>query len=278
MKWEGDAEAALKRIPFSDRRKVKARAEAAAVKAGKETVTLADALHAGGDTIDDAAVEASHGGDGFRLEVCSGGGVCPNRAHRHSGGDSRQLAEQIRTHLEKEAMGDFLRRHVKGPVRAHHAFTVSLSDCPNACSRPQIKDIGIIGAASPVLTDNACIMCGACEGACREGAVSVDVSHETPVIERERCISCGGCIAVCPTGKIEAGVSGYRVMIGGKLGRHPRLASELRGIKDAQTVLCIVEWCVDEYKRLSTRGRRFAQIVADDPDGMLSRLSAECRL
>ena len=34
----------------------------------------------------------------------------------------------------------------------HHEFRVSLSACPNACSRPQIVDIGLIGAVTPVLT------------------------------------------------------------------------------------------------------------------------------
>lgn len=268
MKWEEAADAAIRRIPVSERRKVKARAEAAVLKAGRDIVTLPDVEGAGHG----AAARTTHTAEAYRFEICGGEGACPNRAHGQANEDSIRLAGRIRALLEEEDLGTFLKRQVNGPLRPHHAFQISLSDCPNACSQPQIKDIGIVAAAVPVLTENACIMCGACEHACRESAVYVDTDRETPIIDPKRCISCGSCIAVCPTGKIDAGESGYRVMIGGKLGRHPRLADELPGIHDAETVLFIVKWCVDEYRKNSRRGRRFAEIVAEDGDAILLRL------
>lgn len=278
MKWETAAEAAIQKIPFSERRKVRARAEAAALKAGKETVNLQDAMAAAPAYRDDLAPEPADSdwkAAGFRLEVCTRAGKCPNRAHRYRECDETlQLAGKIRGLLEKEDLAGFLRSRVKGPIRPHHAFSVSVSDCPNACSRPQIKDIGIIGAASPVITDNSCVMCGACEDACRERAVVVDAERGLPVIDPDRCISCGSCISVCPTGAIDAAVSGYRIMIGGKLGRHPRLATELPGIHDAETVLSVIGRCVADYKARSTGGKRFAQIVADDEENVMSRYIA----
>ncbi len=270
MKWDEAADAAIRRIPVSERRKVKARAEAAVLKAGRDIVELPDV-----EGIGHVSVESdTHVSAGYRFDVCGGKGACPNRAHGQANDDSMQLAGHIRALLEEENLGAFLKQQVTGPLRSHHAFRVSLSDCPNACSQPQIKDIGIVAAAVPVLTENACIICGACEHACRESAVYVDTDRETPVIDPKRCISCGSCIAVCPTGKIEAGKIGYRVMIGGKLGRHPRLADELPGIHDTETVLFIVKWCVDEYRKKSRLGRRFAEIVAKDGGALAAGLKA----
>lgn len=41
-----------------------------------------------------------------------------------------------------------------------------------------------------------CIMCGACEEECPEGAISE--GEETFVIDPEKCIDCGACADVCP--------------------------------------------------------------------------------
>jgi dissimilatory sulfite reductase (desulfoviridin) alpha/beta subunit len=58
------------------------------------------------------------------------------------------------------------------------------------------------------------------------------------------------------------GTKGYRVQLGGKLGRHPQLAKELPGIYSEQQVLEIVRDCLKFYKKNSTHGRRFSQILA----------------
>ncbi len=268
MQWEGEAIKAINRLPVAKRRKEKARIEAAVLKAGKDIVTLADAATG----VQGIVNTATYAADGFRFDVCAGMGECPNRAHRHGDKGGRELSDRVRRLLEAENLGVFLKQSVKGPVRAHHAFRVSFSDCPNACSQPQIRDIGIIAAALPVLTEMACIMCGACENACRENAVWVDADRESSVFDYNRCIACGSCISACPTGKIGAGDSGYRVMIGGKLGRHPRLARELPGIFDAETVMFIIKWCLNAYRQKSTQGRRFADIVAEEGDALMSVL------
>jgi NAD(P)H-nitrite reductase large subunit len=66
---------------------------------------------------------------------------------------------------------------------------------------------------------------------------------------------------VCPTGTIVEGAKGYRVQLGGKLGRHPRLAKELPGIYSQQQVLEIVKDCLKFYKNNSKYGQRFSQIL-----------------
>ena len=277
MKWEENARAAVSKLPFAERRKAVARAETAVLKAGRNVVSQADIE----PLLPKPPVIGEYESDGYRLEVCSGGNACPNPAHRKAengqtveGEPADRLVQGIRALLEEADLGGFLRSHGSGPIRVHQLFRVSVSQCPNACSQPQIRDVGIIAAVSPVFTEKGCIQCGACENACRENAVWVDADKASSVIDHERCVSCGACISVCPTGRIGKGASGYRVMIGGKLGRHPRLATELPEIYDGEAVLRLLFLCLDEYKQKSTKRKRFADIVAEEKDSLPGRLAA----
>ncbi len=262
MKWTAEAETAIKKVPFFVRKKVRSKVEAFAGQAGKDRVAIEDVQAAKAHYMKNMDEEVK----GYRLDACFGQGGCPHKAN-----DSEGLARRIESLLENANLREFLKQQVNGPLKFHHDFKVTLSDCPNACSQPQIKDIGIIGAAVPAVTDAECSMCGACETACKDCAVSLDACAGKPVIDWERCLSCGQCAKVCPTGAIAVDRYGYRVLLGGKLGRHPRLADELPGIYDEDSVVAIVQWCIDEYKRGSTKGKRFAELVAED-EGLIKRL------
>ena len=47
---------------------------------------------------------------------------------------------------------------------------------------------------------DACVGCGACEGACPVGAVAVE--NGVAVVNADACIDCGACEGACPTGAI----------------------------------------------------------------------------
>ncbi len=252
MKWAPEAEKAIKKVPFFVRKRVRARVEKEADAEGKLVVTLAEVNATQRRYLNNMESEMR----GYQLDTCFGPSGCPKRII-----DSNPLIPRIQAMLEEADLLGFLKQTVSGKLRFHHELRVSVADCPNACSQPQIKDIGIIGACRPGLTENECTLCEACVEACPEDVISLSGEADCPAIDETGCIACGKCVAVCPTETIVAGETGYRVQLGGKLGRHPRLAMELPGIYGEDAVIRIVRDCIDFYKANSRNGKRFAELL-----------------
>lgn len=263
MQWTQEAETAVRRVPFFLRKRVRARVEQEAAHAGKTRVTLTDVRATQARFLNKMSSDVK----GYQVDACFGSSGCPHRA-----ATSEALLESIERVMADAKLLDFLKSRVSGELKFHHEYRISIADCPNACSQPQIKDVGILGAVSPIITAQPCSACGACSEACKESAVTVDAAGVVTGIDMERCVDCGACVGICPTGTIDVGGNGYRVMIGGKLGRHPRLARALPGIHDAPTVVAMVEDFVAFYKARSTRGQRFAQLLDDAAiDGLIAK-------
>ncbi len=255
MKWTSEAEAAIKKVPFFVRKKVKVRVEKEAMDEGKNSVTLAEVKATQARFLSNMSSEIK----GYQVDSCFAQGGCPNQANR-----SDRLLKKIEDIFEKEDLLGFLKQSVGDDLKYHHEFRVTLADCPNACSQPQIKDIGIIGASEPVVTKEDCTLCNACIDACKEKAITIDTKNQAPEIDFELCLRCGKCIDECPTGTIAEGKKGFRIQLGGKLGRHPKLAVELNGIFNEDETVSIVKKCIDFYKKHSTKGKRFAEILEEE--------------
>jgi dissimilatory sulfite reductase (desulfoviridin) alpha/beta subunit len=193
---------------------------------------------------------------GYRVEACFGSSGCPNRAVA-----DEDMVQRLETVASSKHIRQFLTERVSGKLKLHHEFQIVLADCPNACSRPQIADIGILGACRPAATDAECSKCGACVGACREGAITFADHAVCPEIDFTKCLSCGQCISVCPTGTLARGAGGYRVLVGGKLGRHPQLGRELPGILTKEEALHFVEAAMDFYKDENQHGERLGEVL-----------------
>jgi len=256
MKWTEVAEEAVKKVPFFVRKRVRECVEKEASEAGKSVVTIVDVKATQQRYLSGMASEIK----GYQLDTCFGPGGCPNRAN-----DGERLFQKIEKLLKEEDLLGFLKKNVKGDLKFHHEFRITLSDCPNACSQPQIKDIGIIGAVLPAITEEKCTLCEACVGSCAEGAVSIDKEKEVPVINFDLCLKCGKCIKACPTGTIASERNGFRVLLGGKLGRHPMLAHELKCVVTEEEAFEIIQFCINFYKKKSAGGKRFAEIF-DETD------------
>jgi anaerobic sulfite reductase subunit C len=192
---------------------------------------------------------------GWRVETCKGPRQgCANRA-----APDDALAADIDEVFLSRDFGVGLRTLVGGRLKHRHEFTVAIADCPNACSRPQIADLGLIGAAEPVQTREVCHQCMGCVHACREGAVA----HPglLPIIDPAKCVRCGACTRVCLSKTLQVGRRGWRILLGGKLGRHPRLATEVNGLYRREGVLAAVGSCIEFYLRNARGGERFGEVL-----------------
>jgi len=252
MQWTVEAAAALKKVPFFVRKKVKSRVEKEAAEEGKTIVDIQSVKTTQKQYLSGMATEVK----GYQLDTCFGPSGCPNRSTVPD-----DLVKRLDQVLQSADLLSFLKEQVGDDLKFHHEFRVTVADCPNACSQPQIKDVGIIGAVLPAITEEACTHCGTCIDVCPDDAITRD--ETTVAIDRNRCMACGKCILACPSGTLDEKGKGYRVLLGGKLGRHPRLAKEMPGIFDDQGVIRILEACVSRYKEKSRRGKRFAEILSD---------------
>ncbi len=261
MKWSDDAEKAISKVPFFVRRRIRRRVEEWAGGQGSSEVLLEHVKSCQQRFLNQMEDEVR----GFQVETCFGGTECPNRAVTHE-----NLAEAVEDILRRRNLKQFLKERVKGPLKMHHELRVSISDCPNACSRPQIADLGLIGARRPRVTETPCLECGGCGEACPEKSISLP-GNSSVCIDYRRCLSCGACIRVCPTGTLEEEEIGYRILVGGKLGRHPRLARELPGIYPRQEALKMIERCLDFYQKECRKGERLGEILERTGTGDLER-------
>ncbi|MBI5568759.1 MAG: 4Fe-4S binding protein [Desulfomonile tiedjei] len=253
MKWSQEAEQAVAKVPFFVRRRVRKRVEEEASGQGARVVELAHVTACRNRFLANMEDEVK----GYQLETCFASSGCPNRAVV-----SDDLVRDLEKLLAAAGFREFLKERVNGPLKMHHEFRVTLAECPNACSRPQIVDIGIIGAAFPAASEEPCNRCGACVEICREGAISLlPEDLDRPAICGEKCVACGQCVTACPSGTLVESKSGYRMLLGGKLGRHPQLATELPGIHSASEILKLTDRCIAHYKRHNRAGERFGEIL-----------------
>jgi len=250
MKWDRKAEQAVRRVPFFVRKRVRKRVEEEALRCGSMIVTEGHVQACQQRFLNRMEEEVK----GYQVETCFGPMGCPNRAF--AADDFAARAESL---LDRRQLKKLLEKRVPGTLKMHHEFRLSCSDCPNACSRPQIADIGLIGACRPAVTEEDCTECEACIESCREDAI--ELKDGRPVIDFEKCLDCGKCIGACPTGTLEEGEKGFRILVGGKLGRHPRLGFELPGIHGEDKALSIIEGCLDHYVRHCREGERFGEIL-----------------
>jgi dissimilatory sulfite reductase (desulfoviridin) alpha/beta subunit len=255
MKWSKDADQAIQNVPFFIRKKVKKKVEAFVEQKKKAFVELSDVNELKQKFLSKSGMEKQI--KGYEVATCFGDAGCPNSAV-----STTRLAKDIEKLMEKEDILSFLKNNVKEGLKFHHEFRIALCDCPNACSRPQIVDIGIIGAVRPGVFDEACSLCSACVETCGENAIILDEKNEMPLINYDQCLCCAKCVRVCLTRTIGEKEKGFRIMLGGRLGRHPRLAMDVPGVHTHDAVLRIVQKCLKFYKERSKNGQRFSHILS----------------
>jgi dissimilatory sulfite reductase (desulfoviridin) alpha/beta subunit len=196
--------------------------------------------------------------DTFSIAHCRGftNQGCPRAALPAPG-----LALEIEHRLEAEGWPAVLERQIKKP-KAHERLRIALAACPNGCSRPHIHDFALIGAKNPVFPTQ-CSLCGACVAACPDKALSLEPDHEAPYPDHDLCLQCGRCINVCPQGLIKTGSTGWKILVGGRLGRHPRLAEKLPGLWKTHAALDILSLLIAAVGRYDLTRVRISDVFQE---------------
>lgn len=171
----------------------------------------------------------------FEINACRGLQQCRNAVFQ-----AHNFTNLLSDLFEKVDFSKKVKTLLNREPKRHERFKISVSCCPNGCSSPQISDVGIIFVNKVEVTNKPCSQCLACQKICPDRAI-VFPNNKGPEILEENCLDCGKCETVCSTGSISTAQKGFKVMVGGKLGRRPRLGSYVPGIFNQENVLKVVE-------------------------------------
>lgn len=168
------------------------------------------------------------GGATVRIVVaCPGSATC-----RYGAIETQQLAAE----LDRRYYGQ----------KMPHKFKISVVGCPNNCAKAREADLGIMGATVPEWDADACTRCELCVPACPVDAISVQ--DDRYLCDMERCILCSVCVVRCPEDAWKPARRGASILIGGTMGKVPRLAVPLEHcITDEQVLLQRIDDLVNYY-------------------------------
>ena len=111
-----------------------------------------------------------------------------------------------------------------------------------------------------VCNPHECTGCGECEAVCEESAIVLNDGFLVS-IDEELCVQCGACAQICPTNSLSTAAGTFRVLVGGKLGRHPQLGRELVSDLNDQQVLELVGVIVEFFKANAKSGERLGALI-----------------
>ncbi len=160
--------------------------------------------------------------------------------------------------IDTYGMGDLLDKEFFGedmPVKIKFAVT----GCPNACAKPQENDFGVMGVLRPKINTEACTGCGTCTFMCPEKAIVMEEDKAT--IIWDKCNLCGACVGTCPSDLIIEEWKGYRIFVGGKIGRHPRLGRDFTDVRSPQEAVAMFRKIINWSKKNTNIGERFGDCL-----------------
>lgn len=170
------------------------------------------------------------------VTACQGSEICPSGCI-----DTYTLAQE----LDERYFGREL----------PHKFKFGVTGCQNNCLKAEENDLGIKGGMEVTYKKEACINCGVCVKACREGALKM--TENGVEIDRTKCNNCARCVKSCPTDAWE-GESGYIVSFGGLFGNKIYKGENIIPIiKDKETLFRVCDAAITFFEKNANPGERF---------------------
>lgn len=148
-------------------------------------------------------------------------------------------------------------------VSLPHKFKIAVGGCPNNCVKPDLNDLGIIGARVPQYDPDKCCGCKKCqvEAACPVQAAQL--KDGKLMLDPALCNNCGRCIQKCPFHCNDEGLNGWSVYIGGRWGKKVAHGLMLNKVfTSRQEVLDIVEKAILLFRSEGISGERFSDTIA----------------
>ena len=171
------------------------------------------------------------GADGNRVRIII---ACPGNAScRYGSIDTREIAEELD------------RRYFR--LDTPYKVKMGVTGCPNNCGKARESDIGVMGIRTPRWSAEACTDCGACVKLCPVQAITCE--DDQYLRDEEQCINCSVCSVLCPAKAWGPESTGYTLLIGGTLGKKPRLAVPLKeDIRTIEELFELIERTLQFYK------------------------------
>ncbi|SEK81143.1 Dissimilatory sulfite reductase (desulfoviridin), alpha and beta subunits [Pseudobutyrivibrio ruminis] len=136
-----------------------------------------------------------------------------------------------------------------------HKFKFGVTGCQNNCLKAEENDVGVKGGMTVEYKEDACISCGVCVKACREGALTMKDGKVE--IDNAKCNHCARCVKSCPT-DAWVGTPGYIVSFGGTFGNKIHKAEELVPIiRDKETLFRVTDAAIDYFEANAKPSERF---------------------
>ncbi|MBR1693753.1 MAG: 4Fe-4S binding protein [Lachnospiraceae bacterium] len=136
-----------------------------------------------------------------------------------------------------------------------HKFKFGVTGCQNNCLKAEENDLGIKGGMVISYIREACINCGVCVKACREGALTA--TENGIELDASKCNHCGRCVKSCPTDAWK-GESGYIVSFGGLFGNKIYKGENIVPIiRDKETLFRVADAAIEFFEEHANPGERF---------------------
>jgi dissimilatory sulfite reductase (desulfoviridin) alpha/beta subunit len=184
------------------------------------------------------------GADGNRVRgviACPGEATC-----RYGSIETRRVAEEL------------TRRYFR--TDTPYKVKMGVTGCPNNCGKARESDIGVMGVRTPCWDESACTDCGACVSLCPVSAISVDSG--TYQRAAKTCIGCSVCSVLCPVKAWGPSSKGYTLLIGGTLGKKPRLGIPLKeNIQTEEELFELIDKTLAFYRQHGQRKERLGHLM-----------------